>query len=126
MSPMSSRVSQKSSASTNCRLPHWSEVSNKPVRVLPSADTAAVLHDLVAWAADLACLLTRGCPDEIAAIERVRSFAYAWLAGETCSSVAIEDVLTTMAALLAGFDRDLGGTVPDADENDAIGAAVGA
>jgi hypothetical protein len=126
MSPVSSRVSRSPRSSNTCKLPHWSEVSSKPVRVLPSAETAAVLHDLVAWAADLACLLTRGCPDEIAAIERVRDFAYAWLAGGPCSSVAIEDVLTTMAALLAGFDRDLGGTVPDADESDAIGAAVGA
>jgi hypothetical protein len=125
MSPVSSRVSHKSSASTTSRLPHWSEVSNESVRPLPSLDTAAVLHDLVEWAADLALVLTRGCPQENAAIERVRSFAYAWLAGAPCSSVAIEDVLTTMAALLAGFDRDLGGTVPDADEN-AVGAAVGA
>ena len=124
MSPVSSRVSQKSRASTR-RLPHWSEVSDNPVRVLPSAETAAVLHDLVAWTADLACRLTDGCPEECAAIERVRSFAYAWLAGEPCSSVAIADVLTTMAALLAGYDLRLGGTIPDHDERDAIGAAVG-
>ena len=125
MSPVSSRVSQKSRAATTCRLPHWSEVSDKPVRVLPSAETAAALHDLVTWTADLACRLTDGCPEECAAIERVRSFAYAWLAGEPCSSVAIADVLTTMAALLAGYDLRLGGTIPDHDERDAIGAPVG-
>jgi hypothetical protein len=126
MSPVSSPVSHKSPVSANCRLPHWSEVSSESVRPLPSLNTAAVLHDLVTWAADLACVLTRGCPHEIAAIERVRAFACDWLAGAPCSSVAIDDVLTTMAALLAGFDRDLGGTVPDDDESDAVGAAVGA
>jgi hypothetical protein len=88
---------------------------------------AAILRDLVSWAADIAILLTRACPEDRDAIERVRRCAYAWLAGESCPEVSIDDVLTTVAALMAGIDRDLGGTTPDDDdERHAIGAAVAA
>jgi hypothetical protein len=87
---------------------------------------AAVLRDLVSWAADIATLLTRGYPEERDAIERVRCYALAWLAGEPCPDVSIDDVLTTTAALMAGIDRDLGGTAPDEDDRPAIGAAVAA
>jgi hypothetical protein len=89
---------------------------------------AAVLHDLVSWAADIAILLTRACPEDREAIERVRRCAYAWLAGASCPDVAIDDVLTTAAALMAGIDRNLGGATPDHDddEHQAIGAAVAA
>jgi hypothetical protein len=95
-------------------------------RAHPSPSVAAVLRDLVSWAADIAILLTRACPEDHDAIERVRRCAYAWLAGES-SEVAIDDVLTTAAALMAGIDRNLGGTPPDEDdERHAIGAAVAA
>jgi hypothetical protein len=125
MSVVSSRVSRKFRVSTPCQLPHWSEVSSPPRQVRPSAGVAAVLRDLVAWAADLALLLTRGLPEDRDAIERVRRFAFAWLAGEPCSDVAIDDVLTTAAALMAGIDRSLGGTTSDQDdERLAVGAAV--
>ena len=125
MSAASLRTSRKPRPSTTGQLPHWSEVASEPLRAQPSAAVAATLRDLVAWAADLAVLLTLGCPEERAAIERVRRYALAWLAGEPCSSVAIDDVLTTAAALLAGIDRRLGGTIPDDDERDAIGATAG-
>jgi hypothetical protein len=87
-----------------------------------------VLSDLVSWGADIAIVLTRECPEDRAAIERVRCYAYAWLAGESCPEVSIDDVLTTAAALMAGIDRNLGGTTPDEDDADrhAIGAAVAA
>lgn len=124
MSVVSSRASRRPRASTAGQLPHWSEVSSGPLRARPSAHVAAVLRDLVAWAADLALLLTRGCPEDRTAIERVRHYACAWLAGEPCADIAIDDVLTTVAALMAGIDRSLGGTIPDDDEREAIGAAV--
>ncbi|HEY0388748.1 MAG TPA: hypothetical protein VGC71_09920 [Gaiellales bacterium] len=97
-------------------------------RARPSPTAAAVLRDLVSWAADIATLLTRGTPEDRDAIERVRSYAYAWLANESCPDIAIDDVLTTAAALMAGIDRTLGGTVADGedDERHAIGAAVAA
>jgi hypothetical protein len=86
-----------------------------------------VLRDLVAWAADIAIILTRGCPEDREAIDRVRTAAYAWLAHEPCPDVAIDDVLTTAAALMAGIDKSLGGTLsPDEDdERRATGAAAG-
>jgi hypothetical protein len=121
-----SRVSRRCPVrvSTPSLLPHWSEISGGPPRARPSPSVAATLHDLVSWAADIAILLTRGCPEDRVAIERVRHYAYAWLAGEPCPDVSIDDVLTTAAALMAGIDRDLGGTIPDDDERHAIGAAA--
>ncbi len=121
-------VSRKrpSRASTTSHLPHWSEVPSDPPRARPSPSVAAVLRDLVAWGADIAILLTHGCPEDRDAIERVRRYAYAWLAGESCPEVSIDDVLTTAAALMAGIDRNLGGTTSDNDERHAIGAAVAA
>jgi len=115
-----------SSASTSSHLPHWSEVASDPPRARPSPSVAAVLRDLVSWGADIAILLTRSCPEDRDAIERVRRYAYAWLAGESCPEVSIDDVLTTAAALMAGIDRNLGGTTSDDDERHAIGAAVAA
>ena len=115
-----------SRASTSSLLPHWSEVGSDPPRARPSPNVAAVLRDLVSWGADIAILLTRGCPEDRDAIERVRRYAYAWLAGESCPEVSIDDVLTTAAALMAGIDRNLGGTTSDNNERHAIGAAVAA
>ncbi len=122
--PVSRR--RPSRPSTTSHLPHWSEVPSDPPRARPSPSVAAVLRDLVAWGADIAILLTRGCPEDRDAIERVRRYAHAWLAGESCPEVSIDDVLTTAAALMAGIDRNLGGTTSDNDERHAIGAAVAA
>jgi len=113
-----------SRASTTSHLPHWSEVTSDPPRARPAPSVAAVLRDLVAWGADIAILLTGGCPEDRDAIERVRRYAYAWLAGESCPEISIGDVLTTVAALMAGIDRNLGGTTASDDERHAIGAAV--
>jgi len=115
-------------ASITSHLPHWSEVeSDAPrPRPRPAPTVAAVLRDLVSWGADIAILLTRGCPEDREAIERVRHAAYAWLADEPLPGVAIDDVLTTAAAIMSGIDRTLGGTVPcdEHDEPCAVGAAV--
>lgn len=105
-------------------LPHWSEVARDETRPRPSPTVAAVLHDLVSWAADVAIVLTHGCPEDRTSIERVRGYAHAWLGGESCPDVSITDVLTTAAALMAQIDRDLGGTTPHEDELAAIGASV--
>jgi hypothetical protein len=113
-------------ASITSHLPHWSEVEPDATRRRPAPNVAAVLRDLVSWGADIAIRLTRGCPEDHEAIERVRRAAYAWLANEPCPDVGIDDVLTTAAAIMSGIDRNLGGTVPgdDHDERCAIGAAV--
>src|SRR5262245_56640247 len=84
-------------ASITPHLPHWSEVDPDALRPRPrpAPTAAAVLRDLVSWAADIAILLTRGCPVDREAIERVRRAGYAWLANEPLPDVAIDDVLTT-------------------------------
>jgi hypothetical protein len=110
--------------STTSHLPHWSEVGKDPPRRGSSSNVTAILRDLVSWGADIATVLTRGCPEDREAIERVRSYALAWLAGESCPDVSVDDVLTTAAALMAGIDRDLTRTTHDEDERPAIGAAV--
>jgi hypothetical protein len=112
-------------ASITSQLPHWSEVDPDTPRRRPAPNVAAVLRDLVSWACDIAILLTRGCPEDREAIERVRRAAYAWLANDPCPDVAIDDVLTTVAAIMSGIDRTLGGTVPgDEPDERAIGAAA--
>ena len=130
MSAVSARVLSRrcpERASPTSLLPHWSEVSREPRRhERASPSMTAILRDLVAWAADIAIRLTRGCPEDREAIARVRRHVEAWLAGEPGTDVSTEDVLTTAAALMAAIDRDLGGTVPDEDERLAIGAEVAA
>jgi hypothetical protein len=129
MSAVSARsVSRRSRAapSITSHLPHWSEVPSGDPPRRPTPAVAAVLRDLVSWAADIAILLTRSCPEDREAIERVRDCADAWLAGESCPEVSLDDVLTTTAALMAGIDRNLGGTTADEDERQAIGAVVAA
>src|SRR5882672_7103965 len=113
-------------ASITSHLPHWSEVEPGAPRPRPAPMVAAVLRDLVSWGADIAILLTRGCPEDREAIERVRCAAYAWLANEPLPDVAIDDVLTTVAAIMSGIDRNLNATVPgdEDDERRAIGAQV--
>lgn len=106
------------------RLPSWSETASRRDRARPSPTVAAVLRDLVSWAADIAVVLTRGCPEDRSAIERVRSYALAWLAGERCPDIEIDDVLTTAAALMAEIDRDIGRADGEDDDHDAIGATV--
>jgi len=124
-SPSLSR-SRCARASTTTQLPHWSDVADPRPRGRPTPAVAVVLGDLVSWAADIAVVLTRGCPEDLAAIERVRSYAHAWLAGHPCRDLEVDDVLTTAAALMAGIDLDLGGTIPDEDERQAIGAVAAA
>jgi hypothetical protein len=107
-------------------LPHWSEARTDPLPLArPAPHVAAVLHDLVSWAADLAIVLTREYPEDREAIDRVRRCAFAWLSGEPCPEVSIDDVLLTAATLMASIDHTLGGTVdPDKDERHAVGGAA--
>lgn len=111
-------------------LRHWSEPQPaepdkpEPLRLTPTV--ASVLRDLVSWAADLALVLTRGCPDDRAAIEQVRAYAHAWLAGEPCPELEMHDVLTSAAALMSGIDLRLKRSTLTRDdaERNAIGAAL--
>lgn len=114
----------RAAPSITSHLPHWSEVPSDPPLRRPTPAVAAVLRDLVSWGADIAIRLTHGCPEDLEAIERVRSAAHAWLAGESADEVSLDDVLTTAAALMAGIDRDLDRTTPDEDERQPVGAVI--
>lgn len=113
-------------------LRHWSEVpeeppdKGRPTRLTPTIANA--LRDLVAWAADLAIVLTKDCPEDRAAIDQVRACAYAWLDGAPCPELEIRDVLVTAAALMSGIDLRLQRSTPNLDDADrhAIGAAIAA
>lgn len=96
-------------------LPSWSDTAPRRERPRPGPSVAAILRDLVSWACDIAIVVTRGCPEDSIAIDRVRRYAEAWLADQPCPDVDIDDVLTTVAAAMAGLDRDLGGTATDAE-----------
>jgi len=82
---------RRSRASTSSELPHWSEVDGERRRERPSPTVAGILSDLVSWAADIAVLITRGCPEDREAIDRVRHYALSWLANEPCPGVEIDD-----------------------------------
>ena len=105
------RPALRDALSSDDQLPHWSEVTPlqrppEPHRMRPTPTVAATLADLVSWAADLATVRIGTCPEDRAEIEKVRRFALAWLAGEPCPDVRIEDVLTTVAALCSAIDLD--------------------
>jgi hypothetical protein len=103
-------------------LPHWSDVAPYPPapesrqsRPRPAPAVAAQLSDLVRWTADIAIRLTHECPEDRTAIAEVRRTALAWLAGEPCPEVDIEDVLTTVAVLLSAIDLNLDRSEEDHD-----------
>jgi hypothetical protein len=87
-----------------------------------------VLRDLLSWAADLAIVLTRDCPEDQIAIERVHNYALACLAGARCPDpeLSLDDMLTTAAALMSGIDRNLRDEVQPDAELDEDARAVGA
>ena len=120
------RPKRASPTSIRAHLPHWSETAGEPHPPLPRPppDMIEILRDLMSWAADVAIKLTADCPEDREAIERVREFVNAYLDGKPLSAVSTQDVLTTVAALMAEIDRNIDGTFPDEDERAAIGAPV--
>ena len=59
------------------------------------------------WALDVAVALARDFPEEVEAVERVRAFMRARLAGKP-AMVSIDDVLFTFGLLIGAIERDLG------------------
>jgi predicted protein tyrosine phosphatase len=113
---MSARVASRRPRSRGpTGLSHWAEVSTEPRRAELSASVVPVVRDLVSWASDIAVVLTRHCPEDQAAIERVRRSALAWLDGETTLDVSIDDVLMTVATLMSAVDKNIGGTLRDVE-----------
>jgi hypothetical protein len=67
----------------------------------------AALKDVIDWALDIAVKLSRDYAEDIEAIERVRVAFHAWLDGRPCD-MDVNDVLLTVATILAQIEIDLG------------------
>jgi hypothetical protein len=67
----------------------------------------AAVKDVIDWALDIAVKLSRDYDEDIEAIERVRVAFHAWLDGRP-SEMDVNDVLLTVATILAQIDIDLG------------------
>ena len=59
------------------------------------------------WSLDVAAALARDYPEELEAVERVRAFMRARIAGSP-ASVAVDDVLLTFGLVIGAIERDLG------------------
>jgi hypothetical protein len=67
----------------------------------------AAVKDVIDWALDIAVKLSRDYDEDIEAIGRVRVAFHAWLDGRP-SEMDVNDVLLTVATILAQIDIDLG------------------
>ncbi len=63
--------------------------------------------DALEWALDRAADLARGYPDEVATVERVRTFARRRIAGQP-AHVRLEDLLFAFALVAGAVERQLG------------------
>jgi hypothetical protein len=63
--------------------------------------------DASEWLLDVAAHTARDYPDEVAAVERVRTFMRARVANRP-AHLRIDDLLFTFALVLASIERDLG------------------
>ena len=63
--------------------------------------------DAFEWALDVAKRLARDYPEEVEAVERVRSFMRARMAGQN-PIVPVDDVLFTFGLVIGAIERDLG------------------
>ncbi len=59
------------------------------------------------WALDVAVRLAGDFPEEVEAVERVRTFMRARIAGQP-SHVRVDDVLFTFGLIIGAIERDLG------------------
>jgi hypothetical protein len=59
------------------------------------------------WALDVAAQLARDYPEEVEAVERVRAFMHARIAGEPAHA-SVEDILFTFGLIIGAIERDLG------------------
>ena len=76
------------------------------------------LQNSIDWALDIAAKLAAPYPEEVDAIERVRSFVRAKLLGRP-AQVRIADVMLAFGIIIAAIERDLSATEADAREGRA-------
>jgi len=63
-------------------------------------------RDAFEWALDIAASLAREYREEVEAVERVRAFMRARLAGEA-ANLSVDDVLFTFALIMGAIERDV-------------------
>ena len=68
---------------------------------------AWALQDSIEWALDVAAALAAPYPEEVEAIERVRAFVRAKIAGRA-AEVRTDDLMLVFAILIASIERDVG------------------
>ncbi len=67
----------------------------------------AAIKDVIDWALDIAVKLSSDYLEDVEAIDRVRGALHAWLDGRPCE-MDVNDVLLTIATILAQIEIDLG------------------
>lgn len=67
----------------------------------------AAFREAFEWALDVAKNIARDFPEEVDAIERVRTFMRKRIAGET-AHLRVDDVMFTFALIIGAIERDLG------------------
>ena len=67
----------------------------------------AAFREAFEWALDVAKHIARDFPEEVEAIERVRTFMRKRIAGET-AHIRVDDVMFTFALIIGAIERDLG------------------
>ncbi len=67
----------------------------------------AAFKEAFEWALDVAAQLARDYPEEVEAVERVRTFMRKRIAGEM-PHVKVEDVLFAFGLIIGSIERDLG------------------
>jgi hypothetical protein len=77
----------------------------RPHAELDWAVLFAAFSDALEWVLDIAAQAARNFPDEVAAVERVRTFMRRRLAGFP-AHLRIDDLLFTFALMLVGLERE--------------------
>ena len=67
----------------------------------------AAFREAFDWALDVAHQIARDFPEEVEAVERVRTFMRRRIAGEA-AHICIDDVMFTFALIIGAIERDLG------------------
>ena len=67
----------------------------------------AAFREAFEWALDVAVRIARDYPEEVEAVERVRTFMRKQISGEP-AHVDVEDILFTFGLIIGAIERDLG------------------
>ncbi len=83
------------------------ETEERSLEVLDVTPLFKAFREAFEWALDLASAIAREFPEEVAAVERVRTYIRKRIAGDP-AKIDQRDILFTFALLMAAIERDLG------------------